>query len=113
MLVLNLLGEHVRGRVDLTRDNLFTLSSGSRDILGGLDDVVNLTLFTSDDLPPEIQLRVRDVQDLVADMAGASNGMLAASKLNPDDGEEEAQEAASLGIVADRIQRSAATTNCR
>ena len=99
VLVLNLLGEHVRGRVDLTRDNLFTLSSGSRDILGGLDDVVNLTLFTSDDLPPEIQLRVRDVQDLVADMAGASNGMLAASKLNPDDGEEEAQEAASLGIV--------------
>ena len=99
VVLLNLLGGYVRGRVDLTRDNLFTLSSGSRDILGGLDDVVNLTLFTSDDLPPEIQLRVRDVRDLVADMAGASNGMLAVRNVNPDDGDDKAEEATSTGIM--------------
>ena len=99
VVLLNLLGANVRGRVDLTRDGLFTLSAGSRDILGDLDDVVNLTLFTSDDLPPEIQLRVRDVRDLVADMSGASDGMLAVRSVNPDDGDEEAQEATSLGIM--------------
>ena len=99
VILLNLLGGYVRGRVDLTRDNLFTLSDGSRDILGGLDDVVNLTLFTSDDLPPEIQLRVRDVRDLMADMAGASNGMLAVRSVNPDDGDEQSEEATSMGIV--------------
>ena len=99
VILLNLLGADVRGRVDLTRDGLFTLSGGSRDILGDLDDVVNLTLFTSDDLPPEIQLRVRDVRDLVADMSGAANGMLAVRDVNPDDGDEEAEEATSMGIV--------------
>ena len=99
VVVLNLLGGYVRGRVDLTRDDLFTLSSGSRDLLGGLDDVVNLTLFTSDDLPPEIQLQVRDVRDLVADMENAAGDMLSVRDINPDDDEDAAGEATAMGIV--------------
>lgn len=98
VLVLNLLGGHVRGRFDLTRNNLFTLSDGSRQILGDLDDVVSLKLFVSDDLPPEVQLILRDVRDLVADLETASNGMLAAQEINPDDDEAAAEEARSLGI---------------
>lgn len=99
VLVLNLLGGNVRGRLDLTRDDLFTLSDGSREILGGLDDVVNLTFFVSDDLPQEIQLIERDVRDLVADLRGASNDMLNTAEVNPDDGEEAADEASSMGIM--------------
>ena len=99
VLVLNLLGGYVRGRLDLTEDHLFTLSEGSRDILGGLDDIVNLTFFLSDDLPQEIQLVVRDVRDLVADLENASEGMLAVREVNPDDGEEVEEEASSVGIM--------------
>ncbi|MDE2982401.1 MAG: Gldg family protein [Gemmatimonadota bacterium] len=99
VLVLNLLGGHVRGRLDLTRGDLFTLSDGSREILGGLDDIVNLSFFVSDDLPQEIQLTERDVRDLIADLENASNDMLAVSVVNPDDGEDAADEASSLGIA--------------
>ena len=99
VLMLNLLGGNVRGRLDLTRDDLFTLSDGSREILGELDDVVNLTLFVSDDLPQEIQLILRDVRDLVADLRGASNGMLNTAEVNPDDGEDEADQASSMGVM--------------
>ena len=99
VLVLNLLGGHVRGRLDLTRDNLFTLSEGSRQILGELDDIVNLTVFISDNLPQEVQATERDVRDLVADLRGASNGMLNTAEVNPDDGDEEAEQASSLGIM--------------
>ena len=99
VLVLNLLGGHVRGRLDLTDGRLFTLSDGGREILAGLDDIVNLTFFVSDDLPQEIQLTVRDVRDLVADMRDASDGMLAVREVNPDDGEDIEQEASSLGIM--------------
>jgi len=84
VLVLNLLGGYVRGRLDLTDSRLFTLSEGSREILGGLDDIVNLTVFLSDDLPQEIQLTVRDVRDLVADMRNASDGMLAVKEGRDD-----------------------------
>lgn len=99
VLMLNLLGGNVRGRLDLTRDDLFTLSDGSREILGELDDVVNLTLFVSDDLPQEIQLILRDVRDLVADLRGASDGMLNTAEVNPDDGEDEADQASSMGVM--------------
>ena len=99
VLVLNLLGGHVRGRLDLTDDNLFTLSDGSREILGNLDDIVNLTLFLSDDLPQEIQVIERDVRDLVADLEGASDNMLAVREINPDDGDENEEEASSMGIM--------------
>ncbi len=99
VLVLNLLGGNVRGRLDLTRGDLFTLSDGSREILGQLDDVVSLTLVVSDDLPQEIQLTERDVRDLVADLDNASDGMLAIREINPDDDEELAEEASSLGIM--------------
>ncbi len=98
VLVLNLLGGHVRGRLDLTRGDLFTLSDGSRAILGELDDVVNLTLFVSGDLPQEIQLTLRDVRDLVADLRGAADGMLNTAEVNPDDGDEAGEQASSLGI---------------
>ena len=99
VLVLNLLGGNVRGRIDLTGDRLFTLSDGSREILGGLDDIVNLTLFLSDDLPQEIQIIERDVRDLVADLEGASNGMLSVREINPDDEGEDSEEASSMGIM--------------
>lgn len=100
VLVLNLLGGNVRGRLDLTGDRLFTLSDGSREILGGLDDIVNLTLFMSDDLPQAFQVIERDVRDLVADLEGASDGMLSVREVNPDDGDEEEEEASSMGIMA-------------
>ena len=99
VLVLNLLGGHVRGRLDLTGDRLFTLSDGSREILGDLDDIVNLTLFLSDDLPQEIQIIERDVRDVVADLEGASNGMLSVREINPDDEDEDSEEASSMGIM--------------
>ncbi len=99
VLVVNLLGGHVRGRLDLTRDNLFTLAPGSRQILGELDDLVSMKLFVSEELPPEIQLQLRDVRDLLADFRRASNGNLLVEELNPDEDETALDEARSYGIV--------------
>ncbi|MCE2398610.1 MAG: Gldg family protein [Gemmatimonadetes bacterium] len=99
VLVLNLLGSYVRGRLDLTEDRLFTISEGSRDILEGLDDIVNLTVFLSDDLPQEIQLVVRDVRDLVADLREASGGMLAVHMVNPDDGPDQERQASEMNVM--------------
>ncbi len=98
VLVLNLLGGHVRGRLDLTRDGLFTLARGSREILRNLDDLVSVKLFVSQELPPEIQLQLRDVQDLLSDLRRASNGKLRVEELNPQEDQEVLEEAASMGI---------------
>ena len=98
VVFVNLLGGHIRGRLDLTRDGQFTLARGSRGIMAGLDDVVNLKLFVSRELPPEVQLSLRDVRDLVADLARASNGRLHVQEINPDDDADATAEANSFGI---------------
>lgn len=98
VLVLNLLGSHIRGRLDLTSGNLYTLSPGTEEILGGLDDLVTVKLVVSRELPPEIQLTERDVRDLLADLERASDGMLRIDELHPAEDEDAASEARSLGI---------------
>ncbi|MEM7414792.1 MAG: Gldg family protein [Gemmatimonadota bacterium] len=98
VVILNLVGSRVRGRIDLTSQRLYTLSEGTKDILGELDDLVQIKLFASAELPPEVQLQLRDVRDLLADMRTASNGNLLVSDLDPDEDEDVAEEAAALGI---------------
>ena len=98
VLMANLLGSYVRGRLDLTAENLYTLSEGTEDLLGELDDVVQIKLYASAELPPEIQIQLRDVRDLLADMRGASGGSLLVSELDPDDDEDAAGEASAFGI---------------
>ncbi len=99
VIVANLLGGKIRGRVDLTRGSLYTLSAGTRAILGDLDDIVTLKLVVSDELPTELVPTLRDVLDLVADLRRAAGGQLVVENLNPDDDEEVATEARSLGII--------------
>jgi len=98
VIVLNLVGSKVRGRIDLTRGNLYTLSSGTRDLLGDLDDLVQIKLFASSELPAEVLLQLRDVRDLLADMRRASNGNLLVSDLDPTRDEDAVTEASELGI---------------
>ena len=99
VLLVNLLGSNIRGRLDLTQEGLYTLSDGTREILSGLDDIVTLKLVISDGLPAELQPTIRDVGDLVADLRRAAGGRLVVEELNPNDGNEASNEALSLGII--------------
>jgi ABC-2 type transport system permease protein len=98
VVVLNLLGSRIRGRLDLTKDDLYTLSAGTKTLLGDLDDLVQIKLFASTELPPEVQLQLRDVRDLLSDMRRASNGNLLVSELDPVRDEDVGAEASELGI---------------
>lgn len=98
VVVLNLLGQRIGGRLDLTRNDLYTLSEGTREVLRGLDDVARIRLFVSDDLPPEVQVTLRDLRDMLSDYRRISGGALEVTESNPDEGQEARSEAESLGI---------------
>ncbi|MBI4519765.1 MAG: Gldg family protein [Gemmatimonadetes bacterium] len=100
VVVLNLLAASLRGRVDLTEGNLYTLSPGIREVLSDLDDLVTVKLYVSRELPPEINITLRDVRDLLADFRNAADGRLALVEVDPDRDEEAAEEARSFGINA-------------
>ncbi|HEX7121867.1 MAG TPA: Gldg family protein [Gemmatimonadaceae bacterium] len=98
VLLVNLLGGYIHGRLDLTRGGLYTLAPGTRTLVENLPDLVQARLFVSDELPPEVQLLLRDVRDLLADMARASDGRLRVTESDPDDDSTAAREAQSLGL---------------
>jgi len=99
IIVVDLLGGHIHGRLDLTRNHLFTLSRGTDQVLGHLNDVVTIKLFRSSALPPEVQLTLRDVRDLLSDFRRASAGKVHVEELDPDKSETVASQARSAGVT--------------
>ncbi len=98
LIVVNLFGGRIGGRLDLTPGKFYTLSDATRSLVEGLDDIATLRLFATQDLPSEIQLLKRDVDDLLRDYRSASNGKIRVLELDPDESEEIAQEAQGYGV---------------
>ena len=100
MIVVNLLGRHIGGRIDLTPGNSFTLSRATRQLLQGLPDLVTMKLFASAALPPEVAFLKRDVDDLLSDYRAAGRGKVKLVIADPAADSAALTEARSLGIPA-------------
>ena len=98
LVVLNLLGSYIRGRLDLTPGNAYTLSPATEQIVRSLDDIVTIKLFASDGLPTEAALLGRDVDDLMQDLRAAGSGKVRVVYHDPGDNEAARRDAEGLGI---------------
>lgn len=95
-----LAGGQLRGRLDLTPGRLYTLSQPTRDLVAGLDDLVTIKFFRSDDLPPEYAPLRRDIEDVLRDFDSAGGVNVNLVQLGPDGDPEALDEARTLGIPA-------------
>jgi ABC-type uncharacterized transport system involved in gliding motility auxiliary subunit/ABC-type transport system involved in multi-copper enzyme maturation permease subunit len=98
LVVVNLLGSYIRGRLDLTRGNAYTLSPATEEIVSGLDDIVIIKLFASKELPTEAALLKRDVDDLLHDLRQAGGDKVRIVQRDPAESEAARRDAQSLGI---------------
>jgi len=76
VVLINLIGTRVFGRVDLTENHVYTLAPGSKQIVEKLPDYLTVKAFISPDLPDKITPLGRYVRDLVDEYRSASNGKL-------------------------------------
>lgn len=95
-VIVNLLGLSIHGRLDLTENKVYTLSRSTTQIVQNLSDPLTLSLYHSQELPPEISTVVRDVEDLLADLETSSNGKVKLEK--KPIGASGLQEAQAQGI---------------
>ena len=51
LVLLNVLGLRLFGRVDVTRDGAYTLSKATKDTLSGLDESITVTAYFTESLP--------------------------------------------------------------
>ncbi|HUL01948.1 MAG TPA: Gldg family protein [Gemmatimonadales bacterium] len=100
VVVLNLFGRRIGGRLDLTPGHAYTLSDGTRRILSNLNDLVTLRLFASAELPPEVAYLKRDVDDLLRDYRGAGRGKVRLVVQDPSADTAALRDARSFGIPA-------------
>ncbi len=98
LIVVNLLGSYIGGRLDLSPGNAYTLSPATRSIVGGLDDLVTLKLYASPELPTEVALMKRDVDDLLRDLRSAGDGQVRVVELDPASDDPARREAESVGL---------------
>jgi ABC-type uncharacterized transport system involved in gliding motility auxiliary subunit/ABC-type transport system involved in multi-copper enzyme maturation permease subunit len=98
LVVVNLLGGYIGGRLDLTPGKLYTLSPGSRALAGSLDDLVTIKVFASKELPAEVSLLERDLSDLLRDLRAAGKGKIRVIQTDPGDDTEARKEARTLGV---------------
>jgi ABC-type uncharacterized transport system involved in gliding motility auxiliary subunit/ABC-type transport system involved in multi-copper enzyme maturation permease subunit len=98
LVVLNLFGRYIGGRLDLTPGKQFTLSPATKHLLAQLPDLVTIKLFASSALPPEVAFVKRDVDDLLGDYRAAGHGKVRLVMLDPTSDTAAARDAQSLGI---------------
>jgi len=101
LVLLNLVVGAARARIDLTQGRLFTLSDGTRAILGKLEAPVKIRLyFTQGDnnVPLPIKAYSRRVEDMLAEFKQAGHGKVLVEKLDPQPDSEAEDSAALEGI---------------
>ena len=90
-------------RIDLTEDNLYSLSDGTRNIVSNLQTPIELMFFYSESATediPQIRSYGTRVQELLREIVLASNGRLSFSVIDPEPFSEDEDLATEFGIQA-------------
>lgn len=96
-VVVNLFGNYINLRLDFTAEKLYSLSSGTRQVLSELNDPLTIKFFVSRDLPAQHTGRYRDLRDTLEDYKSTSGGKLRLEYKFIDD-QESKDEAQTEGI---------------
>lgn len=84
-------------RLDMTSSGIYTLSKGTVQSLKAVPDIVNITLYTSSDLPPQMQLISREVSDLLKNYEKI-NSKIRIKEIHPNSSPQASEDAQSAGI---------------
>src|SRR5688572_32254848 len=105
LVAFNYLASAGSARVDLTEGKLYTLSPGTKKILGSLQTPVKLKLYLSQGEAVPVPLRsfAQRVEDVIREFAVAANGKLNVERYNPRPDSEEEDAAQLDGIEPQQL----------
>ena len=88
-------------RIDLTENHLYTLADGTRNILQGIDEPINVYLFYSrraSESVPQLRTYSQRVTELLEEFEEQSDGGLRLHQVDPLPFSEEEDRAAQFGL---------------
>ncbi|MEK7230959.1 MAG: GldG family protein [Pseudomonadota bacterium] len=101
LIAVNFLLGTFNARVDLTQGSVYTLSQGTKSILGKLEAPVKIRLYfsqSSSTVPVGLKTFAKRVEDLLREFERAGGGKVIIEKLNPEPDSEAEDSAALDGI---------------
>ncbi|QQR83918.1 GldG family protein [Candidatus Peregrinibacteria bacterium] len=97
LLLVNGIGLRHFFRLDLTHNQFYALSDGSKALMNDLDDLVNVNVYFSNTLPTNLFFVRQYLEDILDELSSYSHGQLQVTYLNPDL-PEVAEEALAVGV---------------
>lgn len=105
LVLLNVVGLRVFGRVDVTRDGSYTLSKATKETMAALEEPVTITAYFTENLPAPYSSNARYVRDLLEEFRAASKGKVAFEFIDPAAQETEADKEAKREVKQDIFGR--------
>mgnify|MGYP001448536885 CR=1 FL=1 len=84
ILLINIISYNRPLRIDLTDNQIFTLSNSTKSVLGKIDDDLIVSIYFSNDLPSILSNNSRFIQDMLEEYQAHSNGNIRFEFKNPD-----------------------------
>ena len=104
IVLVNMIGLRFFKRFDLTQENIYTLSTASKNLVKSLDDKFLVKAYFTSDLPPEYANNRRDLRDLLDEYRAYAGGNFQYEFIDPGKKEELEQEAQRYGIPPVQVQ---------
>jgi len=107
LIAFNIVAGRAKKRIDLTAERAYTLSQGTRNIVGKLDTPVQIRFYCTrgeSNMPVFLKTYAQRVEDLLGEFRQASKGEIEIQKLDPQP-DSDAEDSAKLdGIEGQMIQ---------
>src|SRR4030043_1166083 len=87
-------------RIDLTRAKIHSLSPATVKITKNLNDLVNIKVFLTQDLPPAVRPVMSDLKTVLEEIARLNQSKIKVTYLDPNKDQGAATEARNYGIQA-------------
>ncbi|MFP4416076.1 MAG: GldG family protein [Chitinispirillaceae bacterium] len=104
IVVINYLSNKAFKRVDLTESKQYSISSASKEMLNDLDDIVNVKVYFSENLPPRLQNLESGVRDLLTEFKVYAERNLRIEWEDPSKDEDTKSKVRELGIPEVQLQ---------
>lgn len=102
LLIANF-GQYINFKIDLTRNQLFTLSKETNQVLDKIDSILNIKLYVSNNVPVQLQPQVNTLENWLRDYQN-SNSNINLSIIKEDMSQSFVERARSDGIFASGIR---------
>lgn len=97
-IVLNVVFGSFTLRLDFTKNQLYTLSPATREIMSSIEEPVTIDFFYSKVLPSEISIRKQNIADLLSDIERKGSGKVVVKHRIVEEGGSNEQLARESGV---------------